>query len=148
MKHLLPFITHVKQNSSRLSQRSKQHVKALPKDLNSGFVDWSRLSQVPELNTPTPLSSTAWFCPIGTSWHIFFHCGYDINDISKIWNCGQAWLNSRDSNGRSFRYCGYCICRFGWSQLSSSTSCDVQTCSALSALSCCIKDFLKVVLGY
>jgi len=56
-------------------------VKALPQDLNSGFVDSFRLSQVPELNSSTPLSSTAWFRPIGTPWHIFFHGGYDIDDI-------------------------------------------------------------------
>ena len=37
---------------------------------------------------------------------------------------------------------GHSICRFGRSQLISSTSCDVQTCSDLN---CCIKDFLQVV---
>jgi hypothetical protein len=69
-------------------------VKTLPKDLNSGFVDSFRLSQVPELNSCTPLPSTAWFRPIGTPWHIFFHDGCDISDI---WKYGQAWPNSSDS---------------------------------------------------
>ena len=80
-------------------------VKTLPKDLNYGFVDWFRLSQVPELNSRTPLSSTAWFRPIGTPRHVFFHGGYDIDDIWKIWKCGQAWPNSSDSNSNFLRPC-------------------------------------------
>ena len=66
-----------------LSHRSRQHCETLQWDLNFGFVDWFRLSQVLELNSCTPLSSAAWFRPIGTPWHIFFHDGCDIGHIWK-----------------------------------------------------------------
>ena len=73
------------------------------------------------------------FRPIGTPWHVFFHRGCDIGDT---WKYGQAWPNSGDSKVH-FAHCGcnYCICRFGWSQLISSTSCDVQIWIAVSKMS-------------
>ena len=138
MKHPLPFITRVEQKSSKLLQRSRQHSESIatrPKFWLRWFIQaissaWTEF-----------LHPAAIHCLVPPHWHAMAH-------LFPWWLRYQRYLEVWPSMAQLkwlwFWFGSLCICRFGWSQLISSTSCDVQT---YSELNCCVKDFLQVVLS-